>query len=92
MHAKRPLVSPGPLLHISNRDQWRKYQLFQKYIGTMRCMRLLCTIVGHREYSPEVLEFQPWLDPDFSQHGQEDFREPNCLRCGEPTQVHSEAA
>jgi len=53
-------------------------------------MKLLCVIAGHREYSREVLEFQPWLDPDFSQYAQTDFRETNCLRCGEP--LRSEAA
>jgi len=55
-------------------------------------MRLLCMIAGHREYSPEVLEFRLWLNPDFSNYDQSDFREPNCLRCGEPLEVQSEAA
>ncbi len=45
---------------------------------------LICLIVGHRAYDPEVLATRPWEDPDFYQYSQDDFREPKCLRCGEP--------
>ena len=47
---------------------------------------IICRLTGHREYSPDVLEFQPWRHPDFSGYSLSDFREPNCLRCGEPLQ------
>ena len=45
---------------------------------------LICLIVGHRAYDPEVLATRPWEDPDFYQYSRDDFREPKCLRCGEP--------
>lgn len=57
-------------------------------MGPMK--EIICRFIGHREYSPDVLEFQPWRHPDFSGYSLSDFREPNCLRCGEPLQ--SEAA
>ncbi len=40
-------------------------------------------IIGHREYTSEVLEQRPWESPDFRRYSPADFREPNCLRCGE---------
>lgn len=43
---------------------------------------IICKLIGHREYDAEVLEIRPWQDRDFSGYSQEDFREPNCLRCG----------
>ncbi len=45
--------------------------------------RIVCKIVGHRDYTPEVLAVKPWRDPDFYAYSQSDFREPACLRCGE---------
>jgi hypothetical protein len=45
--------------------------------------QVLCKLVGHRDYDPEVLAIKPWLDPDFYAYAPEDFREPVCLRCGE---------
>lgn len=45
--------------------------------------RAVCLIIGHREYDAEVLAFRPWQDPDFYGYSEADFREPNCLRCGE---------
>jgi hypothetical protein len=48
--------------------------------------QLLCTIIGHREYDPEILAAQPWLDRDIRGYSQSDFRELNCLRCGQPLQ------
>ena len=59
-------------------------------MGLMRRERILCKIVGHRDYDPEVLAAKPWEDPDFYNYALSDFREPNCLRCGEP--LHREAA
>ena len=44
---------------------------------------ILCKLIGHREYGDEVLQFRPWEDPDFVEYSQQDFRETNCLRCGE---------
>jgi hypothetical protein len=44
---------------------------------------IVCKLVGHREFSDEVLEARPWLDRDFYGHDAEDFKEPACLRCGE---------
>ncbi len=44
---------------------------------------VLCKLVGHRDYDPEVLAVKPWEDPDFYGYSLEDFREPACLRCGE---------
>ncbi len=46
--------------------------------------RMLCLVLGHREYSDEVLKVQPWEDPDFYNYSMSDFREAKCLRCGEP--------
>jgi hypothetical protein len=46
--------------------------------------QLRCIIAGHQMYSPEVLATEPWNDPDFAGYAREDFREPNCLRCGQP--------
>ncbi len=45
---------------------------------------MLCLVLGHREYSDEVLKVQPWEDPDFYNYSMSDFREAKCLRCGEP--------
>ena len=44
---------------------------------------MLCLVLGHREYSDEVLQVQPWEDPDFYDYAMSDFREQKCLRCGE---------
>jgi hypothetical protein len=46
-------------------------------------------LVGHREYDPEVITTRPWEDRDFYDYCQEDFRETNCLRCGEPLQTQA---
>lgn len=43
---------------------------------------IVCMVLGHVEYSPEVLRVEPWQDPDFYDYAKEDFREHNCLRCG----------
>lgn len=51
-------------------------------LGDMK--QLLCKLMGHQEYEPEVLEAKPWLDDDFYGYDELDFREPKCLRCGEP--------
>jgi len=45
---------------------------------------ILCRILGHQEYSPDVLAARPWEDPDFYGFDLADFREDRCLRCGEP--------
>jgi hypothetical protein len=45
--------------------------------------KILCILVGHREYAREVLEGRPWEDPDLQQYALPDFRETHCLRCGE---------
>jgi hypothetical protein len=45
--------------------------------------QIVCKIIGHQEYDPEVIAAQPWNDPDFYGYSQTDFREPKCLRCGE---------
>ncbi|MCU1495600.1 MAG: hypothetical protein JWO62_3364 [Acidimicrobiaceae bacterium] len=42
----------------------------------------ICKLLGHQEYSDEVLEVQPWLDRDFAYYAREDFREVRCVRCG----------
>ncbi len=44
----------------------------------------ICQLIGHREFSDEVLDVRPWNDADFAGYAQEDFREANCLRCGAP--------
>lgn len=44
--------------------------------------KLICRLVGHREFSDDVLALRPWEDPDFSGYALADFREPSCLRCG----------
>ncbi len=44
--------------------------------------QLICRIVGHKEFSDEVLALRPWEDPDFAGYALADFREPACLRCG----------
>lgn len=44
--------------------------------------KIICTFMGHREFSDEVLAIRPWQDPDFAGYSREDFREGNCLRCG----------
>jgi hypothetical protein len=51
---------------------------------------LICKLLGHQEYSDEVLALRPWLDRDFIHYAQEDFREPQCPRCGE--QLTTQAA
>jgi hypothetical protein len=45
---------------------------------------ILCKIVGHRDFSPATLAAKPWEDRDFNGYDREDFREVQCLRCGEP--------
>jgi hypothetical protein len=45
--------------------------------------QILCKIIGHKDFSPEVLAFRPWEDPDLLATSIVDFRELNCLRCGE---------
>jgi hypothetical protein len=50
-------------------------------MGLMK--RIVCKIVGHRDYDPQVLVIRPWEDPDFYSYAQADFRESACLRCGE---------
>lgn len=42
----------------------------------------ICRLIGHREFSDEVLTLRPWEDPDFAGYALADFREPRCLRCG----------
>lgn len=44
--------------------------------------QLICKLIGHREFTDEVLTVRPWEDPDFSGYVLEDFREDHCLRCG----------
>ena len=44
--------------------------------------KIICTLMGHREFSDEVLAIRPWQDPDFAGYSREDFREEHCLRCG----------
>ncbi|HTV11538.1 MAG TPA: hypothetical protein VME20_06710 [Acidimicrobiales bacterium] len=48
--------------------------------------QFLCIVLGHQEYSPDVLEAKPWDDPDFYGYDRLDFRELHCLRCGEELQ------
>lgn len=55
-------------------------------------MSLICKLLGHREFSHEVLSVQPWQDPDFAGYILEDFREEHCLRCGEPLLAGQAAA
>jgi hypothetical protein len=45
--------------------------------------KILCILVGHREYDPQVIKGRLWEDPDFQQYALPDFRETHCLRCGE---------
>ena len=58
--------------------------------------RIVCKIVGHRGYDAETLAAKPWEDKDFYGYAQSDFRELECLRCGETllpeAQVWSDAA
>ena len=77
------------LLHISSTDHFQEVELFRScvaYDGRMK--QIICRFMGHRDYSPDILEHQPWRRyPDFSGYGLSDFREVNCLRCGEPLQA-----
>jgi hypothetical protein len=59
---------------------------------TMTRIEMLCKVFGHREYSEEVLTVRPWLDPEFEGYSRSDFRELNCLRCGEPLAREQSAA
>jgi hypothetical protein len=52
--------------------------------------QLLCKIIGHKDFSPEVLSLKPWENPDLRATSIVDFRELNCLRCGES--LHEEQA
>jgi hypothetical protein len=45
--------------------------------------QLLCKVIGHREFDPEVLADRPWENRDFRGFSPAEFREPHCLRCGE---------
>jgi hypothetical protein len=54
--------------------------------------QIICKIIGHRDYSPEVLRIRPWENPDFRAASLADFRELNCLRCGESLRDEAEAA
>jgi hypothetical protein len=59
----------------------------------MVCMnQILCKIIGHRDFSPEVLRIRPWESPDFQALPISDFRELHCLRCGESLRDDAEAA
>ena len=80
------------VLSISKTDDNHEMELFQEWTAYHEPMKqIVCKFMGHREYSPDILEFQPWRRyRDFSGYGLSDFREPNCLRCGQPLQ--SEAA
>lgn len=49
--------------------------------------KMICRLLGHREFSDEVRRVRPWEDPDFSAYSREDFREANCVRCGAPLEV-----
>ena len=49
---------------------------------TDRMKTFICRLVGHREFSDEVLALRPWEDPDFAGYVLADFRERHCLRCG----------
>jgi hypothetical protein len=73
-------------LRISRTDQIQEFELFRScvaYVGPVK--QIICRFMGHRDYSPDILEHQPWRRyPDFSGYGLSDFRELNCLRCGEP--------
>lgn len=53
--------------------------------------KLICRLVGHREYSDHVLTIRPWQLPDYAGYAAQDFREPSCLRCGVDL-PHDEAA
>jgi hypothetical protein len=44
--------------------------------------QLVCRLLGHQQYAPDVLEARPWEDPDFYGYDSLDFRELHCLRCG----------
>lgn len=44
---------------------------------------ILCKVIGHREFDPEVLAARPWESQDFRHFTPVEFREPQCLRCGE---------
>ena len=48
--------------------------------------RIVCKIIGHRDFDPQTLAARPWEDPDFYGYAQVDFREVECLRCGEALQ------
>ncbi len=43
---------------------------------------IICKIVGHREFDPEVVASRPWEASDLHSYSELDFREENCLRCG----------
>lgn len=46
--------------------------------------KIVCSLVGHREYSEDVLSSELWLDREYrGGYSMLDFREPSCLRCGE---------
>ncbi len=44
---------------------------------------ILCKLVGHREFTDEVLTLRPWEDREFRRYPISAFRERNCLRCNE---------
>jgi hypothetical protein len=52
-----------------------------RYDGSMS--QFLCKIIGHKDFSPEVLRVRPWETPDLRATSIVDYREPNCLRCGD---------
>ena len=54
----------------------------ETYTETMK--NILCRILGHQQYDPDVLAARPWEDPDFYGYDIEAFREDRCLRCGQP--------
>ena len=46
--------------------------------------KIICTLIGHRAYSKEVLSARPWEYADLGAiFAPADFREPACLRCGQ---------
>ncbi len=46
--------------------------------------KIVCHLVGHREYSDDVLDGELWMDREYrGGYSMLDFREPCCLRCGE---------
>ena len=50
---------------------------------------ILCMIVGHREFRTGVLDARPWENLDIHGYSPVDFRESECLRCGQALEAEA---